>query len=113
MNKPLLEILNDMPEDFTVRDFLIDIQNYFLEAGENGVMFRPDVNSLPDVEEIYIGLGQSFGNFGLKVLTLEVLPDEGVEIDDLLPGVDKLACISSVVVNRDSDGVERVLLTMK
>lgn len=113
MNKPLLEILNNMHEGFTVRDFLIDIQNYFLEAGKDGVMFRPDINSLPDVEEIFIGLGESFGNFGLKVKYLEVLPDEDVEVDELLPDADKLPCVSSAVVNRDSDGVERIFLTMK
>ena len=107
------ELLKSMKVGFTVRDLLVNVQNYYLEAAKNGVMVRPDVDSLENIEEIYVGLGQSFGNFGIRVKMMEILPDEDVEFDDILPDVDSYECVASHVITRDADGVERMILNMK
>ncbi|MCQ2203493.1 MAG: hypothetical protein MJZ15_03510 [Bacteroidales bacterium] len=98
---------------FTVRDLLVNMQNYYLEATPMGFRIMPDVESIRDVEEIFVNLGHSFGNFGLRVVSMEILPDEDVEMTDVIPDAMAIPCVAASSITRDADGVERILLTFK
>lgn len=109
----IAQVLMNLEPGFSVRDLLVDIQNYFLEATPLGFRIMPDIDSIRDVEEIKIGLDHSFGNFGLRVVSMEILPDEDVEMDEVIPDASSIPCVASSSVTRDEDGVERIMLTFK
>jgi len=109
----LAEHLQKLPAGFSVRDFLLDLQNYYLEAIKDGIYLMPDSNSIADIEEIVINLDGQFGNFGKKVKSLLILPDEDIDFDDILPHPEQLACMKNASIVRDADGVERMLLEVK
>lgn len=59
----LIETLQKVCRGFNLRDLLIDMQNYYLEAADNGVLFISGENSLEGIEKMYINLGGRFNNF--------------------------------------------------
>ncbi len=98
---------------FSVRDLLVDLQNYFLEATVDGFRIMPDQDSIRDVEEIQINLGQSFSSFGLPVVAMQILPDEDIEPQEVVADALSIPSVSSSTIMRDADGVERILLNFK
>lgn len=105
--------LQKLKPGFSVRDLLVDLQNYFLEATANGFRIMPDQDSIRNVEEIEISLGQSFSSFGLQVIAMQILPDEDVEIQVVVPDAMSIPSVSSSTITRDADGVERIQLNFK
>ena len=109
----LQEHLHGLKPGFSIRDFLLDVQNYFLEGDKDSVRMMPSSDSLKDVEEIIIGLESRFCGFNLRVKELLILPDENVAVSTLLPEMDSIKCVGLCKVERDEDGVERIRLTIK
>ncbi len=105
--------LKKLKPGFSVRDLLVDLQNYFLEATVDGFRIMPDQDSIRDVEEIQITLGRSFSSFELPVVAMQILPDEDIEMDSVLPDIASIPSVSSSAVTRDADGVERIQLQFK
>ncbi|MCQ2230134.1 MAG: hypothetical protein MJZ13_10385 [Bacteroidales bacterium] len=109
----LAEHLQKLPAGFSVRDFLLDLQNYYLEAINNGIYMMPSSDSISDIEEIVINLDGQFGDFSKKVKSLLILPDEDIEFDEILPDPEQLPCMKNAKIIRDADGVERLFLEVK
>lgn len=109
----LAEHMQKLQAGFSVRDFLLDLQNYYLEAVKNGIYLMPYSNSIDRIEDIVINLDGQFGHFGKRVKSLLILPDEDVDFNDILPNPEQLPCTKKATIVRDADGVERLLLEIK
>lgn len=110
MNKvyDIHEILQSLSPGFSMRDMLLLMSNYFLEADGNSVKLIPAHNSLPGVSHITIELPQAFGHFGLSVQRLTIHAADGFDADYIMPDGMDFGCAKAACTLTDDEGNEQI-----
>lgn len=92
----LIVILRHQKEGFSLRDLLIGMQNYYLEAAENGVQFITGEDSLSEVEQMYIDLGSSFCNFSKTVKAITLSLKAGIDVMSMRKRMEQLSIVKAI-----------------
>lgn len=89
-------IMQRLQSGFCLRDLLIDMQNYYLEAADNGVLFISGEDSLADVDEMLIDLGGAFDGFAKSVRSAEIKVKAGVDVEQFVGRLKMASVVSGV-----------------
>lgn len=92
----LVLLMSRLQEGFSLRDFLIDMQNYYLEAAEDGVLFMSGEDSLKDVEQMHVDLGGAFCNFSKIVRSITLSLVSGSDIETLKKKLNELSVVKCI-----------------
>lgn len=103
-----LKGVSEIRQGTELRDFLMDYENYYLEACNNYALLTPEFITLTNVERLYIDLHSPFASFHMPIFGFIVVPSHHVSVSELM-GIapDGAMCVTA------PNGEQAISITLK